>query len=419
EAIARYESALKLKPDYFKALNGLVHLRQHICDWAGIEELWQRLRRDLAARADVSAAPFTFLSMPTSAEEQLASARAWAQRELAASAAARSRLGFDFSAPRERSRVRIGYLSWGFHRHATAHLAAELFELHDRGRFEIYAYACGPDDGSAIRARIRGACEHFVDVAGDAYAATARRIYDDGIDVLIDLTGYTLGARTQVFALRPAPVQVNWLGYPGTMGTECIDWIIADPYVIPEGQERHYAEKVFRLPHCYQINDRKREVSSRVPTRAECGLPEQGFVFCCFNQAYKLLPETFSLWMRVLRAVPQSVLWLAEANRWAAGKLRQAATDAAVPPERLGFAPRKPLPEYLAAYRLADLALDTFPYTSHTTASDALWMGCPLVTRVGETFASRVAGSILTSAGLAQCISSTPEDYERSIIELA
>jgi len=258
-----------------------------------------------------------------------------------------------------------------------------------------------------------------VDVAGDAYAATARRIYDDGIDVLIDLTGYTLGARTQVFALRPAPVQVNWLGYPGTMGTECIDWIIADPYVIPEGQERHYAEKVFRLPHCYQINDRKREVSSRVPTRAECGLPEQGFVFCCFNQAYKLLPETFSLWMRVLRAVPQSVLWLAEANRWAAGKLRQAAADAAVAPERLVFAPRKPLPEYLAAYRLADLALDTFPYTSHTTASDALWMGCPLVTRAGETFASRVAGSILTSAGLAQCISSTPEDYERSIIELA
>ena len=419
QAIAGYQRTLELNPDYPFALGGLVHLRQHICDWEGMDELWERLHRRIAADAIGSVSPFGSLSLPTTPDEQLAVARAWAQRELGAVSKERMVPAPGFPARRDAGRLSVGYLSWGFHRHATAHLAAGLFELHDRARFEVFAYAYGPDDGSAIRARIRSAAEHFVDVSAESHLATAKRIRDDGIDVLVDLTGYTLGARPQILALRPAPVQVNWLGYPGTMGTECVDYLIADRYVIPEGQESGYAETVIRLLHCYQLNDRDREVDGRTPPRGELGLPEQGFVFCCFNQAYKVLPDTFSLWMRILRAVPESVLWLAEANRWATENLRREAAARGVTPERLVFAPRKPLSEYLAFYRAADLALDTFPYTSHTTASDALWMGCPLVTRAGDTFASRVAASILAAGGLAQCIARSPEEYERLAIDLA
>jgi predicted O-linked N-acetylglucosamine transferase (SPINDLY family) len=258
-----------------------------------------------------------------------------------------------------------------------------------------------------------------VDVSGETPFTTAQRIYDDGVDVLVDLTGYTLGARTPILALRPAPVQVNWLGYPGTLGTDCVDYLVADPVIVPPGQEGNYTEKVVRLPDCYQVNDRRREVSERVPSREECGLPATGIVFCCFNQAYKILPETFALWLRVMRAAPGSVLWLAESNPWMAANLRRAAAATGVAAERLVFAARKPLPEYLVQYRLADLALDTFPYTSHTTASDALWMGCPLVTRAGETFASRVAGSILRNAGLPELVTDSLAQYERLVVELA
>ena len=418
-AIDSYERALALRPDDSQALGGLVHLRQHVCRWQGIEALWRRVCEGIAGAADGKISPFSVLSMPASPAEQLASAKTWARRELAPLAGLRSGLGFEFSAPRPRGRLRVGYLSWGFHRHATAYLAVELFELHDRSRFELFAYAYGPDDGSEIRARVRGACEHFVDVSQESHVATAKRVHQDGVDLLVDLTGYTFGARPQILALRPAPIQVNWLGYPGTMGADCVDYLIADPFIVPMGQEAHYAEKVVRLPDCYQINDRRREVSDRVPTRQECGLPSEGFVFCCFNQAYKILPDVFNLWMRILKAVPGSVLWLGEANAWQPENLRREAAARGVAGERLVFAPRKPLPEYLVQYRLADLALDTFPYTSHTTASDALWMGCPLVARTGDTFASRVSGSILVNAGLPELVSDNPGDYERLAMALA
>jgi predicted O-linked N-acetylglucosamine transferase (SPINDLY family) len=418
EALVSYERALALEPDYAPALGGMVHVRQHVCSWQGIEELWGRVRESIAAGTGGGISPFSVMSMPTSPAEQLACARAWMQQVIAPGFTAQA-LAFDHSARGERSRLRIGYLSWGFHRHATAYLTAQLFELHDRDRFEVFAYAYGPDDNSVIRARLRSACEHFTDISRESHFAAASRIHNDGVDILVDLTGHTLGARPQILALRPAPVQVNWLGYPGTMGADCVGYLIADPFIIPAGQERFYAEKVIRLPNCYQVSDRLREVRDRVPSRAECGLPADAFVFCCFNQAYKILPETFDRWMRILRGVPGSVLWLAEANRWATENLRRAAAEKGVAAERLVFAPRKDLPEYLVQYRLADLALDTFPYTSHTTASDALWMGCPLVTCPGQTFASRVAGSILVSAGLRDLVTETPEELERLAIGLA
>lgn len=418
-ALESYERALELAPDHVPALGGLVHLRQHACRWEGMEKLWQRVRERIADGAGGGLSPFSIFSMPASAAEQLACARAWARQELAPLLGAHAGPRFDFSRPRSRERVRVGYLSWGFHRHATAYLVAELFELHDRNRFEVFAYAYGPEDNSAVRARVRSACEHFEDVSQESYFATAQRIYGDGVDILVDLTGYTLGARPQILALRPAPMQVNWLGYPGTLGTDCVDFIVADPFIIPEGHERFYAEKVIRLPDCYQVNDRRREVSDRVPTREECGLPGSGIVFCCFNQAYKILPEMFGAWMRILHAVPGSVLWLAEANPWAAENLRREAAARGVAGERLVFAPRKPLGEYMVQYRIADFALDTFPYTSHTTSADALWMGCPLATCAGETFASRVAGSVLASAGMRELVTDNLGDYERTVIESA
>ncbi|MGH8641638.1 MAG: tetratricopeptide repeat protein [Burkholderiales bacterium] len=419
EAIAAYERALAIKPDYFRALNGLTYLRQHVCDWDGIDALWERLRRDAFGKPGSGASPFSVLYMPTSAEEQLACSREWARETLSGWIAARPGLeiGIPPRAPRER--LRIGYLSWDFHEHATSYLIAELFELHDRGRFEVYAYSYGPDDGSAIRVRIKSACDHFVDIAGDSHFEAARRIRGDGIDVLVDLKGYTLGSRPPIVALRPAPVQVNWLGFPGSMGTDCVDYIIADPFIVPAGTERHYTERVVRLPDCYQVNDRKRQISDRLSTRGENGLPAAGVVLCCLNQAAKILPDVFACWMRIMRAVPGSVLWLLESNRWAAGNLRRAAVAHGIAGDRLLFAPRRPLAEHLARYRAADLAIDTFPYTSHTTASDALWAGCPLVTRVGDTFVSRVAGSILRNAGMQELVTDNAADYERKVVELA
>jgi protein O-GlcNAc transferase len=414
-----YEQALAIAPGDIAALGGLTHVRQHLCAWDGLDALWASLRRHIVARQGAEIAPFSTFSMPATAEEQLLCARAWAQKHYAGYAVAGKTLGFDFQARARGERLRIGYLSWGFHKHATTFLTAELFELHDRSRFDIAAYAYGPDDGSAERARVAGACDRFADISQLSHSDAARKIYADGVDVLVDLTGYTLGARPQILALHPAPVQAGWLGYPGTMGADFMDWLIADGQIVPNGAERHYSERVLRLPDCYQVTDRRREIGTRPATREECGLPASGFVFCCFNQAYKITPEVFAGWMRVLAAVPQSVLWLAQANRWAGDNLRAAAASHGIDPGRLIFAARQPLPEYLASYRFADLALDTYPYTSHTTASDALWMGCPLVTRAGETFASRVAASIVRAAGLPELVTVTPAGYEQYVVALA
>jgi len=418
EAAALYEQTLIREPRYVQALNGLIHTRQHMCDWGDLDARWEQLRRELAAANDGEVSPFAVLSLPSSAEEQLACAKAWARKHVDPISAMRPALGFDFSKRGARDRLRVGYLSWGFHRHATGHWAPELLELHDRARWEVLAYSYGPEDGSEIRGRIRNACDRFIEISGESHVGAARRIYEDGVDVLVDLTGYTLGTRPQIAALRPAPVQVNWF-YAGTMGTPSMDYFIADPFVVPPELDRFFSERVVRLPDCYMITDRKRPVSEHTPTRAECGLPERGTVFCCFNQTYKILPDVFASWMRVMKATPDSVLWLLENNRWATDNLRRAATEHGVAGERIVIAPHRPMPEHLARYRLADLALDSFPYTSHTTASDALWVGCPLVTRVGDTFASRVAGSCLISAGMEELVRYDAESCERLAMELA
>jgi predicted O-linked N-acetylglucosamine transferase (SPINDLY family) len=317
------------------------------------------------------------------------------------------------------TRIKVGYLSADFHEHATAYLIAELIEKHDRQRFAVLGYSYGPDDSSPMRKRLVRAFDRFADLRNTSFVEASRRIAADGVDILVDLKGHTWRARTEIMALRPAAIQVGYLGYPGTMAAPFIDYALVDDFVAPRDQEPFYSEKLVYLPGCYQVNDSTREIAARLPTRSECGLPEKGFVFCCFNNNYKITPQMFDVWMRLLLATPESVLWLLAANPVAVANLQNEAEQRGVSRRRLLFAPRCPLPEHLARHRLADLFLDTFPYNAHTTASDALWAGCPLVTIAGETFASRVAGSLLRTIGLPELITTNLHDYEQLALGLA
>lgn len=316
-------------------------------------------------------------------------------------------------------KIRLGYVSTDFREHATAHLIAELFEVHDRARFEIFAYSLGQDDQSNMRARLAGSFDHFLSCEDHADVETARMIADAEIDILVDLNGFTRGARTNVFAHRPAPIQVNYLGYAGTMAAPYIDYIIGDAITLTNADQAAYSEKLVTLPHCYQPNDRRRFIADDGITRRDWGLPEEQIVFCCFNNSYKILPATFTCWMRILTAVEGSVLWLLADNQTAMQNLRKEAEARQIDPSRLIFAERTKPAQHLARHRLADLFLDTLPYNGHTTASDALWAGLPVLTQSGKTFAGRVAASLLSAVGLPKLIAQTTEEYERLAIQLA
>jgi predicted O-linked N-acetylglucosamine transferase (SPINDLY family) len=295
-----------------------------------------------------------------------------------------------------------------------------MLECHDKSRFDVSAISLGPDDNSKMRQRLKAAVPRFIDARtfGDEHIANLVRSLE--VDILVDLMGFTKDARTEIFAGRPAPVQVNYLGYPGTMGASYVDYIIADRTAIPEEKRGCYLEKVVYLPDSFMGNDTARKISERLPRRSECNLPEAGFVFCSFNNSYKIIPQIFDIWMRILRQVDNSVLWLSKKNETAIRNLRREAQNRGVDPSRLVFAQRLPLNEdHLARHRLADLFLDTFPYNAHTTASDALWAGLPVLTCLGETFAGRVAASLLNAIGLPELITTTPETYEQMAVELA
>lgn len=313
----------------------------------------------------------------------------------------------------------IGYMSGDFRDHAIAYLITGLLEEHDRTRFRILGYSTGPDaDGQPIRQRIEAAVDGMTCLRDLPAPQAAERINADGVDILIDLSGHTRHSRTDVLALRPAPIQVNYLGYPGTLGADFMDYIIVDPFSVPADQQPFYTERLVHLPHVYQANDRKK-TAAPPRTRAEYGLPDKGFVFCCFNHTAKITPGVFDIWMRLLRAVPDAVLWLLIWSPETMVRLQQEAAVRGVDPNRLIATPIIPQAHHLARYALADLFLDTFPYTAHTTGSDALWMGCPLVTRVGETFPSRVAGSLLHAFGVPELVTETPEAYEAVALDLA
>jgi protein O-GlcNAc transferase len=415
EAVAAYDNALALKPDLVAAQGERLLGRLQLCDWDGFEtECGHLIQAVRSGKETIS--PFALLAIEDSREDQLACARSWVRKRYPARQPSIWR-GERY----EHDRIRICYVSADFREHPVAYLTAGLFECHDRSRFDVLGLSIGPNDRSDIRRRLERAFDSFLDCAALGVDSITRRIKDAKIDILVDLNGFTRNARPQIFARRPAPVQVNYLGYAGTMGADYIDYIVADPTLVPASHRNGYAEKIAYLPHSYMPHDDVcRAISDRAFARAECGLPERGFVFCCFNNATKFNPRTFASWMRIVNAVEGSVLWLSEPHPSAADNLRRETRAAGVDPARLVFAGRVPsLSDHLARHRLADLFLDTLPCNAHTPASDALWAGLPVLTQKGESFAGRVAVSLLTAVGLPKLIAETEEEFESQAIAVA
>jgi len=413
EALARYQKALELAPELGPALGETVFLKRSLCEWSGLEALQTRFR-DAVKRGADGLTPFVHMAITDDRVELNRCSELWARRFAPAPRP------FEF-APRDDGAITIGYLSSGFYRYPTAQLIAGVLERHDRERFRIVGLDASPDDGSDIRARLLAAFDEHIGLRHLPADEAARRIHAAGVDILVDLKGYSADAPTAVTALRPAPVQASWLGYPGSVGGRHVDYLIADPVVIPDDHRPDYPEAVVRVPHSYQSNDNRRGVPERTLERADCGLPADAVVLCSFNQPYKMGPEVFAQWMEILKPAPQTVLWLMDPQpeQGIADRLRDAASAAGVARDRLIFAPKRPQPEYLAQLRLADLFLDTFPYNAHTTAADALWMGCPVLTRPGGSFASRVAASLLTACRLEQLIAGSADEYREMAVALA
>jgi protein O-GlcNAc transferase len=412
EASAEFDRVLAVQPDRPYAAGNRLLCRLNSCDWCDFEAERERLLAGLHARKP-AVPPALAATVLTDPADQLRVAEILARDTVPVHPPLWHGEAY------AHGRIRLAYVSADFRAHATATLTAGLFEAHDRDRFETFAISYGPDDGSAMRARLMGAFDHFVDVSPRSDADVAATLREREIDIAIDLKGYTAEARPGILARRPAPVQASYLGYPATMGAAFVDYIIADDVLIPKTSGQFYSERIVRLPHCYQPNDSRRPLPERAPGRKAVGLPAEGFVFCCFNAPFKILPPMFGVWMRLLAAVPGSVLWLLSDRVDTTVHLRREAAARGIVPERLIFAPRVAIEDHLARHACADLFLDSFPYNAHTTASDALWAGLPLVTRMGETLASRVAASTLRAVGLPELVTHSFDEYEALALRLA
>ncbi len=414
EAVLSFDRGFALDPDFAQADDfraPLLLSKLRICDWTNLAAETAQLLAMVRAGKPLSL-PYAIVAIPSSPAEQLQCAKRYVQEQPAYPPLWRGEVY-------AHDRLRVAYLSADFNEHPTAYLTAGLFEQHDKSRFEITALSFGQNDNSPARRRLQAAFEHFIDVGRNSDQDIAALMRSSEIDIAVDLMGFTKDNRLGVLARRAAPIQVNYLGYPGTTGAPYMDYILADGTVIPEHHDAFYAERVVRLPATYQINDNRREIGRRTPTRGECGLPDNAFVFCCFNNPQKIMPEIFDIWMRLLRATDNSVLWLYAGNSRAAANLHQEAQKRDVAAERLIFAPKAGVADHLARLRLADLCLDTLPYNAHTTASDALWAGLPVLTCLGETFAGRVAASLLKAIGLDALITRTLGEYEALALRLA
>ncbi|MFB9148814.1 O-linked N-acetylglucosamine transferase family protein [Roseovarius ramblicola] len=412
EAIAAYQRALAIRPDHAGAETHLLRLQETVCDFSISDRL-----AEASARLGISteaASTFFAFSWTDDAKLQFLRSRTWVSEKYK-----QSPLPLPARPKTRPERLKIGYFSADMHNHPCMHLISGLLATHDRDRFEIFAFSYGPDKNDDMRNRVRGAVDHFIDIRAVATREIVQMARDKKIDISVDLNGYTRNGRTEIFQYRLSPVQVNFLGYPGSLAADFIDYIIADSVVIPEEQRRFYSEKAIYLPHTYQPSDNTREIAETNTTRSDFGLPEDGIVFCCFNNNYKISRREFDIWMRLLGKVDGSVLWLVKSNEWSERNLRKEAGKRGIDPSRVVFAEKLSQSEHLARHRHADLFIDTFNYNAHTTASDALWAGLPVVTKQGEQFAARVAASLLTAVGLPDLITESEAHYEDLILELA
>jgi predicted O-linked N-acetylglucosamine transferase (SPINDLY family) len=401
--------SLHLQPDQADVLHHWVFSRQKQCAWP----VYLPVEGVTLETMQNATSALAMLSVSDDPLAQLTSARRYVEKKLAPNL---PRLAPEVGYGHKK--IRIGYCSSDLCLHPVAMLTVQMFELHNRDDFEIFGFCWSPEDGSALRHRVIGAMDHFFRIQDLSDEAAAQLIRSHEIDVLVDLQGQTSGARANILGYRPAPIQITYLGLPATTAIPNIDYVIADAFLIPSEQTRFYSEKPLYMPHVYQVSDRSRP-AAEAPTRQSCGLPEDGFIFCSFNNSYKYTPDVFDVWMRLLLRVPGSVLWLLADNPWAEENLYQEAQIRGVSSDRLVFANRVSPENYLARYHCADLFLDTFPFNAGTTANDCLWMGCPLLTMAGRSFASRMAGALLTAAGLAELIAYNLTDYEDVAVRLA
>jgi protein O-GlcNAc transferase len=413
EAAGDFERTLKVAPDFAYAKGMLLYAKMQLCDWRAfdreIDEMTAAVRAGRRATA-----PFAFLSQSGAPGDQLLCARSWVREKCPPAPTALYR-GDKY----RHDRIRVAYVSADFGDHPTSYLLAGLIEEHDRDRFKVTGVSLGAGAPGDMRSRIAGAFDQFIDARSKDDREAAALLRHLEIDIAVDLMGFTHESRPGIFALRPAPVAVNYLGFPGTMGADYVDYVIADRFVIPPERQGDFCERIACLPDVFQVNDSKRRMSERAPSRHAAGLPETGFVFCAFGNSYKITPVMFEVWMRLVREVDGSVLWLLGGSTGVEQNLRREAQARGVAAERLIFAPRVPYADYLRRYQLADLFLDTAPFNGGATASDALWAGLPLITWSGEAFAARMAGSLLRAAGLPELVTSSLEDYARTALALA
>ena len=412
EAIEAYNKALAIKPDYEGARVKSLHYQAHICDWSSIAKDIERLPRLGTTKEYVS--PFALLSLEDSPERHRTRAETYA-----AAIYQQRPLSGQVKPSQKPKRIRLGYFSSDLKEHPVAYLMAKMLEQHDRDQFEVFGYSLHGNQQSDMRQRLSQSFDSFADVQGMSDRDVALQAWQDGIDIAIDLNGYTQHNRTGIFAYRAAPIQINYLGYPGTLGADFMDYIVADKFLIPEANQKYFNEQPLYLPHTYMPTDDTRELSQKPISRKDVGLPNDAFVFCCFNNNYKISSAEFDIWMRLLNKVEGSVLWLRKSNEISYLNMKKEAQKRDIDPSRLVFADRAPMDEHLARQRLADLFVDTFAFNAHTTATEALWAGLPVVTKAGQGFAARVAGSLLNAIGLPELVTTIEQDYEELILELA
>jgi predicted O-linked N-acetylglucosamine transferase (SPINDLY family) len=412
EALLSFFQVLELKPYYDYLFGDFLHAKMHICDWHEFESNIIKLKQRIS-EGNKSSSSFCVLTFADSLSIQRKASEIWINDKHPFDKS----LGSIFKSSRK-EKIKIGYYSADFREHPVSYLTAEFFELHSKNNFELIAFYSESPDSSNMHKRVSSAFDKFIDIRFISDQDVAQLSRDIGIDIAVDLTGMTANERAGIFSYRAAPIQLSYIGYLGTMGAEYYDYLIADKTIIPADSQDYYSEKIIYLPS-YQVNDSKRVISEKNFTRAELNLPEVGFVFCCFNNTYKITPHTFDGWMRILAAVPHSVLFLYADNKWAEENLKMEAQKRGVSQIRLVFGARIDRSDYLARYRVADLFLDTLPYNAGTTASDALWAGLPVLTCMGKTFCSRVAASLLSAIELPELITTTQVQYEAAAVELA